>query len=157
MVEPRVLTKCGIRLRLIDPEVEHRAWFQRWFVAETRNGRSTYRCRVVNCSTGSSLKSSMADRQRLHVLQHFARPVCGLCLFTGPNLEAMSSHFNENHQRFGENADGISGARFWVSRANLPKLGEFLRAMGFGIPRGADYFTKIADKLLLADYEPTQE
>ena len=157
MVEPRVLTKCGIRLRLVDPEVEHRAWFQRWFVDESGNDKSTYRCRVVKCSTGSSLKSPLADRQRLHVLQHFARPVCGLCLFTGPNLEAMSSHFNENHQRFGENADGISGARFWVSRANLPKLGEFLRAMGFGIPRGADYFTKIADKLLLADYEPPQE
>ena len=157
MVEPRVLTKCAIRLRQVDPEVEHRAWFQRWFVAETRNGRSTYRCRVVNCSTGSSLKSPMADRQRVHVLQHFARPVCGLCLFSAPNLEAISSHFNEKHQRFGENDDGISGARFLASRANLPKLGEFLRAMGFSTQRVADHLTDTAGKLLLADYEPPQE
>jgi len=99
----------------------------------------------------------MADRQRVHVLQHFARPVCGLCLFSAPNLEAISSHFNEKHQRFGENDDGISGARFLASRANLPKLGEFLRAMGFSTQRVADHLTDTAGKLLLADYEPPQE
>ena len=99
----------------------------------------------------------------MHIIQHFARPVCGICLFTSPNTEGMSKHFNTKHKRFGNTRSGklhgVDGARFWVSRANLPKLGDFIRAMGFGSLRRYNTLIEIAnsDLLCAADYLPPQE
>ena len=160
MVEPGVLTKAGIRLRHIDPEVKHETWFHQWFESMSGDDSGSYQCRIKNCI----LSSSEQDRQRVHILQHFTQLVCGVCLFTCPHTETMSKHFNKRHNRFGNDKsvgwlNGVEGARFWVSRANLPKLGNFLRAMGFGNPRKYEVLMKIAnsDLLCAADYMPPQE
>ena len=161
MIEPRVLTKAGIRLRLLDPEVKYEVWSHQWFEGMSRNGIGAYHCRIEHCN--HQLTSSEPDRQRLHILQHFARPVCGICLFTSPNTEGMSKHFNTKHKRFGNTISGrlhgVNGARFWVSRANLPKLGDFIRAMSFGNPRRYKKLIELAnsDLLCAADYLPPQE
>ena len=160
MVEPKVLTKAGVRLREMDPEVDHEAWTNRWFETHVHNGITTYNCRV---SKKCAIRSVAPERRRMHVLLHFARPVCGICLFTGGDPDIMRKHFSGKHEGFGNDKTsgllhGIFGARFWVSRANMPKFGHFIRVLGFGTcPREAKEFDACAGTLLCADYLPPQE